>query len=83
MGSRRLRLSREVAQRGRGFGLRASPSNFTYNHIGHFAAADEAVCKAFRDFAFANAVRFFGGGNPRFFEGTVVEAAAAHVLAGG
>ena len=32
--------------RGRGFGLRASPSNFVYNHIGHFAAADEAVCKA-------------------------------------
>lgn len=32
--------------RGKGFGLRASPSNFVYNHIGHFAAANEAVCKA-------------------------------------
>lgn len=32
--------------RGRGFGLRHSASNFTYNHIGHFAAAAEAVCKA-------------------------------------
>jgi predicted TIM-barrel fold metal-dependent hydrolase len=42
--------------RGRGFGLRASPSNFTYNHIGHFAAADEAVCKAL----------FFGGVTRRF-----------------
>ncbi len=42
--------------RGRGFGLRASPSNFTYNHIGHFAAAGEAVCKAL----------FFGGVTRRF-----------------
>ena len=30
----------------RGFGLRTSPTNFVYNHIGHFAAAGEAVCKA-------------------------------------
>jgi predicted TIM-barrel fold metal-dependent hydrolase len=30
----------------RGMGLRVSHSNFTYNHIGHFAAAGEAVCKA-------------------------------------
>ncbi|MCA9509734.1 MAG: amidohydrolase family protein [Myxococcales bacterium] len=35
----------------------------------------------FRDFAFANAVRLHGGMNARFFEGTVVEAAAADVLA--
>ena len=27
-------------------GLRLSPSNFVYNHIGHFAAAGHAVCKA-------------------------------------
>ena len=32
--------------RGRAFGLRNSVSNFVYNHIGHFAAASEAVCKA-------------------------------------
>ena len=32
--------------RGRSFGLRNSISNFVYNHIGHFAAASEAVCKA-------------------------------------
>lgn len=44
--------------RGLGFGLRAAPSNFTYNHIGHFAAADEAVCKAL----------FFGGVTRRFPE---------------
>lgn len=30
----------------RRYGLRTSPSNFVYNHIGHFAAAGEAVCKA-------------------------------------
>lgn len=35
----------------------------------------------FRDFAFANAVRLYGGMNPQFFRGTQVEAAAAQVLA--
>jgi predicted TIM-barrel fold metal-dependent hydrolase len=29
-----------------GVGARASYSNFVYNHIGHFAAAGEAVCKS-------------------------------------
>jgi hypothetical protein len=29
-----------------GIGTRASYSNFVYNHIGHFAAAGEAVCKS-------------------------------------
>jgi len=36
----------------------------------------------FRDFMFANAVRFWGEVNPDFFKGTVVEKAAAGVLAG-
>jgi hypothetical protein len=36
--------------------------------------------RAFRDLAFANAVRLHGGMNPRFFEGTAVEAAARAVL---
>lgn len=40
----------------RGSGLRASPSNMTYNHIGHFAAAGEAICKAL----------FLGGVTRRF-----------------
>jgi hypothetical protein len=40
----------------RGFGLKNSPSNFTYNHIGHFAQAGEAVCKAI----------FLGGVTRRF-----------------
>jgi predicted TIM-barrel fold metal-dependent hydrolase len=34
----------------------------------------------FRDFMFANAVRFWGEVNPDFFKGTVVEKAAAQVL---
>ncbi|MGQ0662815.1 MAG: amidohydrolase family protein [Pseudomonadota bacterium] len=29
-----------------GWGARGSTANFTYNHIGHFAAAGEAFCKA-------------------------------------
>jgi hypothetical protein len=41
---------------GRGMGFRMSPSNFTYNHIGHFASAGEAVCKAL----------FIGGVTRRF-----------------
>jgi predicted TIM-barrel fold metal-dependent hydrolase len=41
---------------GRGMGFRISPSNFTYNHIGHFASAGEAVCKAM----------FMGGVTRRF-----------------
>ena len=35
----------------------------------------------FRDFMFANAVRFWGEVNPDFFKGTVVETAAASALA--
>src|SRR5262249_56974963 len=38
-----------------GIGLRTSISNFVYNHIGHFGAAGEAVCKAL----------FIGGGAGR------------------
>jgi hypothetical protein len=37
----------------------------------------------FRDFMFANAVRFWGEVNPDFFRGTVVEKAAAEALAQG
>jgi hypothetical protein len=40
----------------RGIGYRTSPSNFVYNHIGHFAVAGEAVAKAL----------FIGGVTRRF-----------------
>lgn len=39
-----------------GWGGRASISNYMYNHIGHFAEAGEAICKAL----------FFGGVTRRF-----------------
>jgi predicted TIM-barrel fold metal-dependent hydrolase len=41
---------------GMGWGSRTSISNWKYNHIGHFAAAGEALCKAM----------FFGGVTRRF-----------------
>lgn len=41
---------------GAGWGSRTSISNFMYNHIGHFAASAEAICKAL----------FFGGVTRRF-----------------
>lgn len=54
--------------RGLGFGLRASPSNFVYNHVGHFAAADEAVCKAL---VLGGVTRRFPGLQFAFLEGGV------------
>jgi predicted TIM-barrel fold metal-dependent hydrolase len=41
---------------GMGWGSRTSISNYMYNHIGHFGAAGEALCKAL----------FFGGVTRRF-----------------
>lgn len=52
----RLRLSPTFHRGSRGFALRMSPSNFVYNHVGHFAAANEALCKAL----------FLGGVTRRF-----------------
>ena len=39
-----LKVAPSFHSGGRGFAMRVSPSNFTYNHIGHFASANEAVC---------------------------------------
>lgn len=41
---------------GNGWGSRQSPSNWVYNHIGHFAATGEALCKSL----------FLGGVTRRF-----------------
>jgi predicted TIM-barrel fold metal-dependent hydrolase len=41
-----LKVSPTFHTGSRGMGNRNSPSNFVYNHIGHFAAASEAVAKA-------------------------------------
>jgi predicted TIM-barrel fold metal-dependent hydrolase len=53
---RELKIAPTFHTGGRGFGLRNSPSNFTFNHIGHFAAAGHAVAKAL----------FLGGVTRRF-----------------
>jgi predicted TIM-barrel fold metal-dependent hydrolase len=51
-----LKIAPTFHSASRGLGFRQSTSNFTYNHIGHFAAAGEAVCKAI----------FMGGVTRRF-----------------
>ncbi len=83
------------------FDHRANPLSARLNalfssDIGHFDVPDmtDVVPEAhelvehglitagdFRDFMFANAVRFWGEVNPDFFQGTVVERQAADVLA--
>ena len=85
------------------FNRKANPMGARLNalfssDVGHFDVPDmaEVVPEAyelvehgliddndFRDFMFANAVRFWGEVNPDFFKGTVVEKAAAQVLAPG
>ena len=55
---RELSVSPTFHRGSRGRAFRMSPSNFCYNHIGHFAAASEAVCKAL----------FLGGVTRRFPE---------------
>lgn len=58
-----------------GVGTRMSCSNFVYNHIGHFAAAGEAVCKSL----FLNGVtRRFPSLNFAFLEGGVGWACALY-----
>jgi len=53
---RELKMAPTFHTGGRGLGLRNTASNFTYNHIGHFAAAGHAVAKS-----------LFLGGVPRRF----------------
>ena len=53
---RELKVAPSFHNGARSILLRNSPSNFCYNHIGHFASAGHAVCKAM----------FFGGVTRRF-----------------
>jgi len=53
---RELKIAPTFHTGGRSFGLRNTPSNFTFNHIGHFAAAGHAVAKSL----------FLGGVTRRF-----------------
>jgi len=51
-----LKVAPSFHSSGTGFSTRNSISNQTYNHIGHFASADEAICKSL----------FIGGVTRRF-----------------
>jgi predicted TIM-barrel fold metal-dependent hydrolase len=53
---RELKIAPSFHNGARSILLRNSPSNFCFNHIGHFASAGHAVCKAM----------FFGGVTRRF-----------------
>lgn len=53
---RELKVAPTFHSGSRGLAMRLSPTNFVYNHIGHFATAGEAVCKAL----------FLGGVTRRF-----------------
>jgi predicted TIM-barrel fold metal-dependent hydrolase len=55
---RELKVAPSFHSPSTGLGFRSSISNFMYNHIGHFAASAEAICKSL----------FFGGVTRRFPE---------------
>ena len=63
-----LRVAPSFHNGARSILLRNSPSNFCYNHIGHFASASEAVAKAL---FFGGVTRRFPGLNFAFLEGGV------------
>src|SRR5882672_8300125 len=65
---RELRISPSFHNGARSILLRNSPSNFCYNHIGHFASAGEAMAKAL---FFGGVTRRFPGLNFAFLEGGV------------
>lgn len=65
---RELGISPTFHRGSRGRGFRMSPTNFCYNHIGHFAAASEAVCKSI---FFDGVTRRFPDLNFAFLEGGV------------
>jgi predicted TIM-barrel fold metal-dependent hydrolase len=58
-----------------GIGMRASVSNFVYNHIGHFAASAESICKAL---FLGGVTRRFPGLRFSFMEGGVGWACALY-----
>jgi predicted TIM-barrel fold metal-dependent hydrolase len=69
---RELKVSPTFHRGSRGRAFRMSPTNFCYNHIGHFAAASEAVCKSL---FFDGVTRRFPDMNFGFLEGGVAFAA--------
>ena len=65
---RELKVAPSFHNGARSILLRNSPSNFTYNHIGHFASAGHAVAKAM---FLGGVTRRFPGLNFAFLEGGV------------
>src|SRR2546427_4764929 len=65
---RELKIAPSFHNGARSILLRNSPSNFCYNHIGHFASAGHAVCKAL---FFGGVTRPLPGLNFAFLEGGV------------
>src|SRR3989440_9098031 len=65
---RELKIAPSFHNGARSVLLRSSPSNFCYNHIGHFASAGHAVCKAL---FFGSVTRRFPDLNFAFLEGGV------------
>jgi len=65
---RELGIAPTFHSSGNNQGLRLSPTNFVYNHIGHFAAAGHAVAKAI---FLGGVTRRFPGLNFAFLEGGV------------
>jgi predicted TIM-barrel fold metal-dependent hydrolase len=65
---RELKIAPSFHNGARSILLRNSPSNFCYNHIGHFASAGHAVAKAL---FFGGVTRRFPGLNFAFLEGGV------------
>ena len=65
---RELKVSPTFHRGSRGRAFRMSATNFCYNHIGHFAAASEAVCKAL---FLGGVTRRFSDLNFAFLEGGV------------
>ena len=66
-----------VAAHSGGFGWpdRRSPNNYVYNHVGHFAAANDAFCKAM---VMGGVLKRFPKLNVAFLEGGVAWAAKLH-----
>lgn len=68
----RLRVAPTFHGTGMGWGSRTSPNNYVYNHLGSFAAANEATCRAI---VMGGAAARFKDLNWIFLEGGVLWAA--------
>ncbi len=70
-----LGVSLGTHSQGNGWGSRRSPTNWVYNHIGHFAASGEALCKSL---LLGGVTRRFPGLRVALLEGGVAWAASLY-----